>query len=149
MASVRVTSICGSAASAISIRKGISLAASPAVMASPAGSLTINRSGGRSQPVSSGEISRATNPDGAARKTRPNAAAACGTASSGDTRCTTREKSRVPAQPATKRNTTATDSAVAASPVPSASIAPVASPGSAASWRNGSSDSVRPPSAGR
>ena len=77
-------SVCGKIASAISIRKGTSLATSPRVKAMPIGSFRIKRSGGLSQPVAQGEISRASQPEGATRKASPSAAAAWGRANRGD-----------------------------------------------------------------
>ena len=118
-------------------------------MASPAGSLTISTSGGRSQPVSQGEMSRAAIPDGAIRKASPKAAAACGTDSSGDMRCCSREKAGVPAQPARNSMTMASAAAAVATPAVSDSSAECQMPGWARSWRKGSSVSASPPSAGR
>ncbi len=73
-------------------------------------------SGGRVQPVSSGETSLAIIPDGAIRKAKPKAAAACGTLSSGETRCCSRPKVSVPDQPARKSATTMTETSAETRP---------------------------------
>lgn len=65
-------------------RNGSSLIASPAVIVRPKGSPITRTSGGRSKPVAQGESTRMAKPEGAARKASPKAAAAWGTASTGE-----------------------------------------------------------------
>ena len=88
-------------------------------------------------------------PDGAMRKARPKAAAACGTDSSGETRCWTRAKIFVPDQPATKNMTMASEMAVVARPTERLSAADIRMPGWANSSAMGARVNAVPPSAGR
>ena len=107
----------GRAASDISIRNGTSLATSPAIIAHPPGSCTINRSGGRSHPVAQGDRARTIQPEGAIRKAIPNAAAAWGAESRGDSTRSTQRNARVPCHPASNTMVMIKEAAVAIRPV--------------------------------
>ena len=133
----------------MSSRKGISLTISPAVIVSPAGSCTMSTSGGWCQPVSIGDTRRASMPDGAIRKASPKATAACGTDSSGDTRCWMRAKMRVADQPAMNSMTVPSEMAVAAKPVPRLIATDIQMPGSARTAAKGARLKEEPPSAGK
>ena len=88
-------------------------------------------SGGRAQPVSSGETSRERNPDGENRNRNPNAAAAWGTASSGEMSRVSHVNILLPPPTAIAVVTMASDKAVAAIPVNSERNADIQMPGSA------------------
>ncbi|WP_333782916.1 hypothetical protein [Nitratireductor aquibiodomus] len=148
-ARVRAGFTCGSAASVTRSRNGISFTISPDIIDRPSGSCTISRSGGRSQPVSSGEINRANMPEGAMRKASAKALAACGRESSGEIRCWMRAKSRVPPHAAVNSITAVREMAAVTSPVTRLISADMRIAGSANSMAKGASPNSIPPSAGR
>ena len=82
----------------------------------------MSTSGGRSQPVSHGENARATHPDGVIRNAIPNAEAACGTESNGDSKRRIRLNARVPCHPAMIKTVINSDRDVAKNPVVTLSI---------------------------
>ncbi len=149
MVRTRAASTWPIAASVIRNRNGISLIISPAISASPSGSWTMMRSGGRSYPVSQGEVRRKIQPEGASRNASPNATVTWGIDRSGERNLCTQAKDAVPCQPAKKRITTAKERAVTASPVTKERRIDSATPGAANSARHGSRLNVTPPSAGR
>ncbi|EWH00567.1 hypothetical protein [Halomonas sp. BC04] len=122
---------------------------SPAISDSPQGSWTISRSGGRSQPVTPGDISREIRPDGAIRKASPKAAAAWGIDSSGETMRRIQRSSRLPEAPARNSSTTVSEIRVVTRPLEKLTATERARPG----WANSSRHGVRlnevPPSAGK
>ena len=109
----------------------------------------MSKSGGRSHPVSAGESNRATQPDGAIRKARPNAAAACGTDSSGDSIRSNTLNDRVLDQPAVMNTTMASDTLVAMRPDITESRTAAPSPAHPNKFRNGSRDGPVRPAAGK
>ena len=122
---------------------------SPAVIVRPRLSCTISKSGGRSQPVSPGDIRRDNHPDGAIRKASPKAAAACGTDKSGESNRSSARNGRVPDQPAVTSATISKETDVASSPVKSESITARGSPPQAKRSRSGSNDGPVRPAAGK
>lgn len=83
------------AAIAISSKKGVSLKTSSAISPSPQGSRMVCQSGGRSNPVSAGETSRSSQPEGASKKAKPMAKATWGMASMGESRRRSSPKARL------------------------------------------------------
>ncbi len=107
------------------------------------------QSGGRWKPVSSGEISRMIQPDGAIMKASPKAAAAWGMDRSGETSCWTCWKKRVPDQAAKNAMTSERDIAVVASPVERLTSMDRQIPGSAKKPAKCLVDISLPPRAGK
>jgi len=96
-----------------------------------------------------GDSNLAIHPDGAIRKTNPNAAAACGTDKSGDNRRSSTRKARVPDQLAAISATISNDKAVAIRPTHSDRRVAAPSPCQSSNVRKGSSDGPLRPAAGR
>ena len=116
----------------------------------PCASRTVTRpTGGRSQPVSSGEIRRTIQPLGAARKAKPTATATCGVASIGDTRALSLRKAGCCDNSAQNDKARPSDSSVATTPVCKLSCTEVSTPGWLNRARQASSDKPWPPMAGR
>ena len=124
------------------------MATSPAISASPAGSCTISRSGGRSQPVAQGDSARAIQPDGAIRNAMPKAAAACGTASSGESSRRTASKAPVPCSDASTSTTRPSERTAETSPVTTLRRAASMKPGQARRSRNAPKPGRSAPMAG-
>ena len=116
--------------------------------ARPIRSWTIRRSGGRSQPVAQGEMARAIQPDGAIRNAMPKAAAACGTASRGESSRRTASKARVPCSDASTSITRPSERKVEARPVTTLRRVASVKPGQATRSRNAASPGSTAPMAG-
>jgi len=122
---------------------------SPAIIERPQGSWTINKSGGRSHPVTLGDKAREIQPDGEIRNANPNAAAAWGTDKSGDNIRSKTVKDRVPDQPAMISATINNDIVVDAKPIQTGKNMARGKPCHAKSASNGASDGPNSPAAGK
>jgi hypothetical protein len=100
-------------------------------------------------PVNIGDINRINQPDGAIKKARPKAAAACGMDNKGDTKCCIVLKILLRDQPATKSATMLRAIIVVTIAVEKLNQMDCKIPGFAIKALNGSRENVSPPKAGK